>query len=252
MEANTAVTLQAAQRLGQPAGNGNENGEGNANDNAEENGGNTGGAPMTLATFLKVHPPTFRGSTNPTEVDNWFQAIERVLQAQHVPNNQYVEFAAYQLVGEAQHWWQGECHSLQLQNADVLWDVFQTAIYKKYFPESAREAKEMELMLLKQGFLSVVDYTSKFEELCRFSRVCQGVPKTYESWKCIKYQRGLKENIMTTVAPMEICTFSDLVNKAWVVEEYTKTVPASKDTHGGNTSNGRGKYFHPRGQSFKR
>ncbi|KAL4350289.1 hypothetical protein AHAS_Ahas10G0127100 [Arachis hypogaea] len=99
MEANAAATLQAVQRLGQPAGNGNDN---------------MGGAPMTLVTFLKVHPLSFRGSTNPTEVDNWFQAMERMLQAQHVPNNQYVEFTAYQHVGEAQHWWQSQCHLLQL------------------------------------------------------------------------------------------------------------------------------------------
>ncbi|XP_016168566.1 uncharacterized protein LOC107611119 [Arachis ipaensis] len=158
MEANAAATLQAVQRLGQPAGNG--NGDGNGNDNSEGNGDNMGGAPMTLATFLKVHLPSFRGSTNPTEADNWFQAMEHALQAQHVPNNQYVEFAAYQLLGEAQHWWQGECRLLQLQNADIPWDVFQTAFYKKYFPEFAREAKEIELMQLKQGSLSVGDYTS--------------------------------------------------------------------------------------------
>ncbi|KAL4321331.1 hypothetical protein AHAS_Ahas14G0099800 [Arachis hypogaea] len=59
MEANAAATLQAVQRLGQPAGNGNGNGEGNANNDAEGNGDNMGGAPMTLATFLKVHPPSF-------------------------------------------------------------------------------------------------------------------------------------------------------------------------------------------------
>ncbi|KAL4365635.1 hypothetical protein AHAS_Ahas07G0125800 [Arachis hypogaea] len=139
MEANAAATLQAVQRLGQPVGNRNGNGEGNANENAEGNGDNMGGVLMTLSTFLKVHPPIFRGSTNPTEADNWFQ--------------------------------------------------------------------EMELMQLKQGSLSVEDYTSKFEELCRFSRVCQGAPETYESWKCIKYPRGLKDNIMTAVAPMEIRLF---------------------------------------------
>ncbi|KAL4306759.1 hypothetical protein AHAS_Ahas16G0210400 [Arachis hypogaea] len=72
--------------------------------------------------------------------------MECTLQAQHVPNNQYVEFAAYQLRKEAQHWWQAESFLLQLQNADVPWDVFQMAFYKKYFPESVREAKEMELM----------------------------------------------------------------------------------------------------------
>ncbi|KAL4286229.1 hypothetical protein AHAS_Ahas19G0065300 [Arachis hypogaea] len=108
---------------------------------------------MTLATFLKVYLPIFRGSTNPTEADNWFHAMECALQAQHFLNNQYVEFAAYQLAGEAQHWWQVECHLLQLQNTDIPSDVFQTAFYRRYFPESAREAKEMELMQLKQSSL---------------------------------------------------------------------------------------------------
>ncbi|XP_016168646.1 uncharacterized protein LOC107611205 [Arachis ipaensis] len=178
MEANAAATLQVVQWLGQPAGNG--NGDGNSNDNEEGNGDNMGGAPMTLATFLK------------------------------------------------------------------------TAFYKKYFPESAREAKEIELMQLKQGSLSVAEYTNQFEELFRFSRVCQGAPETYESWKCIKYQRGLKDNIMTAMAPLEIHIFSDLVSKARIVEEYAKTVASSKDTHGGNTSRGRGKYFQPRGQNFKK
>ncbi|XP_016178334.1 uncharacterized protein LOC107620722 [Arachis ipaensis] len=161
VEANAAMTLQAMKRLSQPAGNGNGNSEGNVNDNVEGNGDNAGGALMTLVTFLKVHPPIFRGSTNPTEADNW------------------------------------------------RGPALVTAFYKKYFPESAREAKEIELMQLKQGSLSVANYT-------------------------------------------KIRTFSDLVNKARVVEEYAKTVAASNDTHGGNTSKGRGKYFHPRCQSFKR
>ncbi|KAL4381627.1 hypothetical protein AHAS_Ahas04G0152400 [Arachis hypogaea] len=36
---------------------------------------------MTLALFLKVHPPTLRGFTNPTKMDNWFHAMVRALQA---------------------------------------------------------------------------------------------------------------------------------------------------------------------------
>nr|XP_029149647.1 uncharacterized protein LOC114925482 [Arachis hypogaea] len=57
---------------------------------------------------------------------------------------------------------------------------------------------------------------------------------------------------MIAVVPMEIHVFSDLVNKTRVVEEYAKSMTASKKTHGGSSSWGRGKYFHPRGQSFKR
>ncbi|KAL4293837.1 hypothetical protein AHAS_Ahas18G0168000 [Arachis hypogaea] len=230
MGATAATTLQAVQTLGQLVGNGNGNGEGDANDNAEGDGDSMGGASMTLVTFLKVHLPSFRGSTNPTESDNWFQAMERAQQAQHIPNNQYVEFATYQLREEAQHWWQVECHLLQLQSTDVPWNVFQAAFYKKYFPESAREAKEMELMQLKQSFLSVANYTSRFEELCRFSR----------------------DDIMTAVAPLEIRIFSDLVNKARVVKEYANTVASSRDTHKSNPSRKRHDYLEPRGQNFNR
>ncbi|XP_057740065.1 uncharacterized protein LOC130957208 [Arachis stenosperma] len=115
------------------------------------------------------------------------------------------------------------------------------AFYKKYFPESAREAKEMELMQLKQGSMSMAEYTNKFEDPCRFSQVCQGDPETFERWRCIKYARSLKDSIMTTVAPMEIRVFFDLVNKAMVVEEYAKTMAASKDTHRGSSSHRRGK-----------
>ncbi|KAL4321675.1 hypothetical protein AHAS_Ahas14G0134200 [Arachis hypogaea] len=176
--------------------------------------------------------------------------MERALQAQHVLSNQYMEFATYQLREEAQHWWQAEYRLLQYQNADVPWDVFQTSFYKKYFPVSARDAKEMELMQLKQGSLPVADYTNRFEELCRFSRACQGAPETYESWKCITYQRSLKDDIVTAVAPMEIRIFSDLVNKVRVVEEYTKMVASSKETSGVNTSRERDDHLGPRGENF--
>ncbi|KAL4300347.1 hypothetical protein AHAS_Ahas17G0191800 [Arachis hypogaea] len=91
MQASAAATMQAMERLGQPARN--ENGEGTGN--------NLGDAPMTLAAFLKVNPLTFRGMTNPIEVNNWFQAMVHTLQTQHVPDNQFLEFAAYQLTGEA-------------------------------------------------------------------------------------------------------------------------------------------------------
>ena len=98
---NMAAAMQAtAEALGNQINNGN-------NGNNGENG------PMSLHSFLKVHPPTFRGTSNPTDADNWIQAIERALQAQQVPDEQWVEFGTYQLHGEAQHWWQGMRRILQ-------------------------------------------------------------------------------------------------------------------------------------------
>ncbi|XP_015944890.2 uncharacterized protein LOC107470017 [Arachis duranensis] len=188
---------------------------------------------MTLATFLKVNPPKFKGTTNLTEADAWFQAIERALQAQLVPEEHCIEFATYLLTGEASYWWQIEFD-------------------KKCFPNFARTAKELELLQLKQGAMSVFEYTDKFEELFRFSRMSQGAPGDFEEWKCIKYEGGLRSDIYSSVGPMEIRTFSELVNKSRVAEEYVKKAATERESHRGPFPLNRGKSFAPRGPPFKR
>ncbi|XP_015970662.1 uncharacterized protein LOC107494147 [Arachis duranensis] len=196
---NMAAAMQVtAEALG------NQINQGNHRNNNDEDG------PMTLAIFLKVHPLTFRGTSNPTDADNWIQAIERALQAQQVSEEKWVEFGTYQLQVKAQYWWQGTRRILQPDGAVIPWEVFQTEFYKKYFPNSARNAKELELMQLKQGEMTVTEYTSRFKELCRFSRICQGAHEDFAEWKCIKYEGGLQNDILSFVAPIEIRVFSEL------------------------------------------
>ncbi|XP_015949202.1 uncharacterized protein LOC107474125 [Arachis duranensis] len=141
MEANAAAILQVVQRLTQPARSENNNGEG-AEDSLR-------GVPRTLAAFQKAGSLVFNGSTNYTEADNWFQAVERALLTQHVLYDKFVEYATFQLVGEAQQWWQGERRLLHQQNVNITSTFFEEAFYKKYFHESLREARELELLQLK-------------------------------------------------------------------------------------------------------
>ncbi|MED6164694.1 hypothetical protein PIB30_092631, partial [Stylosanthes scabra] len=55
-----------------------------------EGDGSVDARPMTLASFLKINPPTFQGTSNPSKADDWFLFVERALLAQQVPENQYV------------------------------------------------------------------------------------------------------------------------------------------------------------------
>ncbi|XP_057734047.1 uncharacterized protein LOC130949305 [Arachis stenosperma] len=121
--------------------NGGRNGERGGDGNDNEGAGNHDN-PMTLATFLKS------------------------LRAQHVPERPYVEFATYMLEGEAEHWWHGVQRLLRQVVEEIDWDTFKEEFYKKYFPRTVRDAKEMELMQLTQGNMSVAEYTRKFEDLC--------------------------------------------------------------------------------------
>ncbi|XP_057747544.1 uncharacterized protein LOC130966734 [Arachis stenosperma] len=234
-----AMAMQAtAQILGHQDGNG--------------NGRNGDNGPMILATFLKVNPLIFRGMTNPTEADNWFQTMERALQVQQVPANQYVEFATYQLMGEAQFWWLGTLHLLQQDNVVIPWDSFQSEFYKKSFSNSVRTEKEIKLLQLKQVSMSVAEYTSRFEELCWFSRICQDAPGDFDEWKCIKYEGGLRSNILSTVGLMDIRTFSKLVNKSRVTEECSRKATLAENNCQESYRKEQGKNLTPRSQSFKR
>ncbi|XP_057724068.1 uncharacterized protein LOC130940031 [Arachis stenosperma] len=147
--------------------------------NNGNNGNNGDDGPMTLSSFLKVHPPTFRGTSNPTDMNNWIQAIEQALHAQQVSEEQWIEFGTYQLQGEAQHWWQGMRCILQPDGILISWELFRIEFYKKYFPISVRNANELELLQLKQGQMTITEYTSRFEELSCFSCICQGAPEDF-------------------------------------------------------------------------
>ncbi|KAL4373525.1 hypothetical protein AHAS_Ahas05G0090500 [Arachis hypogaea] len=182
MEANAAATLQVAQ-----------------------------------SCFLKANPPAFNGSTAPAEANNWFQAVERVLQIQHVPYDKFMEYATYQLVGEAQQWWQGKRRLLHQQNMNITWALFKEAFYKKYFLESIKKARELEFLQLKQGSMTIARYTR------------------------------LREDIKRIVAPLEIRGFSELVDNAAIVEDYSREVALERDEHGGTSSRGHGKYVPSRG-----
>ncbi|XP_015944074.1 uncharacterized protein LOC107469208 [Arachis duranensis] len=93
-------------------------------------------------------------------------------------------------------------------------------------------------MQLKQGQMTVAEYTSRFEELCRFSRICQGAPDDFAEWKCIKYEGVLRSDILSFVAPMEIRVF-------FRPGEIRKGTSPLEDRD-------QGRNFAPRGQDFKR
>ena len=81
-------------------------------------------------------------------------------------------------------------------------------------------------MQLRQGEKSIVEYAAKFEELCKFFTIYQG--NTNESWKCMKYEGGLRAEILASMSPLEIRSYAALVNKCCVVKDCTKRLASKK------------------------
>ncbi|XP_057747888.1 uncharacterized protein LOC130967084 [Arachis stenosperma] len=108
---------------------------------------------------------------------------------------------------------------LRVELTDVPWKRFKTEFYGRYFLHAFRIAKELELMQLKQKDMSIADYTREFDNLCRFSKTCQGNPADYEEWKCAQYEKGLRRDIFNYVYPQKLTNFTELVKKIQLAED---------------------------------
>ena len=148
------------------------------------------------------------------------------------------------LEADAEFWWYGIKRLLEDSQIDVIWHMFKRAFYQKYFPASIRNAKELEFMQLQQGGKSMLEYIAKFEELCKFSTIYQQNPD--KVWKCVKFEGGLREENLTTVAPIEIRNFATLVNKCRLVNECNRKLIVAKSASGGFK-----KGLAPQGPRFK-
>ncbi|KAL4287029.1 hypothetical protein AHAS_Ahas19G0145300 [Arachis hypogaea] len=79
--------------------------------------------------------------------------------------------------------------------------------------------------------MSVEEYTRKFEDLCRFLKICQGNPEDFEEWKCLKYEGGLRNELMHLLVPLEIQNFTELVNKSQLIEDSEHKMATSRMGH---------------------
>ena len=113
------------------------------------------------------------------------------------PEGQKVAFGTYTLVEEAEYWWENTRQCLDVEGQDVTWDVFKRVFLEKYFLEDVRNKKEMEFLELKQGNMTVAEYTAKFEELVRYFPHYQG--RDGESSKCVKFLNGLRPVVKQAV-----------------------------------------------------
>ena len=123
--------------------------------------------------------------------------MEKIFSVLPYTEEQTVPFAIYMLEVDVEFWWVGMKRLLEHAQASISWEVFKNVFYEKYFPASVRNAKELEFMRLQQGNMGVSKYAAKFEELCKFSTIYQHNPD--EVWKCIKFEGGLREDVLASV-----------------------------------------------------
>ena len=101
-----------------------------------------------LETFLRNHPPTFRGRYDPDGAHTWLKEIERIFQVMQCNEVQRVRFGTHMLAEEADDWWVSILPTLEQGGGVVNWAVFRREFLDRYFPEDVRGKKEIEFLEL--------------------------------------------------------------------------------------------------------
>jgi hypothetical protein len=112
---------------------------------------------------VKISPPsTFTGARS-LNVENWLNEMKHYLTLCGVlGEEQQVAVAASYLKETASQWWQSRA---QLANPPRNWSTFVSAVKDRFQPLAASRTARAQLRILRQGNLSVSDYSSKFNSL---------------------------------------------------------------------------------------
>ncbi|KAF5465291.1 hypothetical protein F2P56_015311 [Juglans regia] len=166
-----------------------------------------------------MHPPTFDGRGDPTLAEDWIQDIEEILRVLNCTDKQKVLYSAFKLTGEAKRWWILERTIKEADGRGVVsWLHFKQIFFDHFFPRSIRDARAKDFAVLVQGTMTVHQYAARFIELSRFALYL--IPD--EEKKTRKFEEGLNNHIYERVVALQIQNFSELVDKATIVERGLK------------------------------
>ena len=123
-----------------------------------------------------------------------------------------IRLAAIQLEGESQVWWDSLKTFKDLEA--ITWAKFHELFMGKYFPAMARHAKAQELLELKQGTMTVMEYMAKFIELARFADDYV----TTDIAKVRKFENGLKLSIWGKIVGLLLRDMDFMVRATMAIE----------------------------------
>ena len=173
-----------------------------------------------LMAFRKNHPPKFSGDYDPEGARLWLAETEKIFEAMGCLEEHKVLYATFMLQGEAENWWKFVKPSFVAPGGVIPWNAFKDKFLENYFPRDLRKRKAREFLDLKQGNMSVGEYTAKFNELLQYWPQYQDARN--EEDLCAQFENGLRLEIQQAVSYMQITDFNQLVTKCRIFEDKMK------------------------------
>ena len=122
-----------------------------------------------LRDYVRMNPPIFLVSEINEDPQEFADGVYKVLSSMRVTSREKAELASYQLRDVSQIWYTQWKDNRTEGSVPIEYEEFKEAFLVMYFPLERRKIKVEEFINLKQGNMSVMEYSLKFSMLSRYS-----------------------------------------------------------------------------------
>jgi len=153
----------------------------------------TGYQPLDeLTKRMKVDVPDFHGKLEPNAFEDWLTAIEDYFDWFTVSEDRKVRYVRMKLKGHARAWWESVEAQLRRTRRPSIsnWEEMKEQLKEKYLPIDYEQMMFEEMLQLRQGALTVGQYTDRFHELTVRSRIVETEQQTLA-----RYRNGLRREL---------------------------------------------------------
>ena len=116
-----------------------------------------------------MNPPISTGAKTPQDPQEIVYEVHKTLVAMMATDIEKAELTSYQLKDVAKTWCKMWQDGRVLGGVSVTWELFKTTFLERFFPREMMEVMVEEFINLKQGSMTVREYSLKFVKLSRYA-----------------------------------------------------------------------------------
>ncbi|XP_041011327.1 uncharacterized protein LOC121255090 [Juglans microcarpa x Juglans regia] len=137
---------------------------------------------------MKIDVPNFFGKLEPNAFEDWLMAIKDYFNWFAVSEDRKVHYVRMKLKGHARAWWGSVEEQLRRTRRPTIsnWEEMKERLKEKYLPIDYEQMMFEEILQLRQGSLSVDQFTDRFHELSVRRKIVQTEQQTLA-----RYRTGL-------------------------------------------------------------
>lgn len=180
---------------------------------------------------MQVDVLDFHGKLEPDVFQDWIMAVEDYFEWSGLSLDRQVRFVKMKLKNQPHVWWHSlEEHLRRLKQPAITdWDEMKLKLMEKYLPTDYEDSLLEELILLRQGNMTVDEYTNRFHELSVRSQIMETAKQMLARFKA-----GLRDNLQKELLTVRLISVEEAYEIASQLEQQMRTAIPRQSQAGWN------------------